>query len=388
MVMGFKRYLTYFFTILITLLLCIGGFNTLIDPFARYQWLTLAGINAEKTQVAITGVRTLKAMMLAQGHYQALILGTSRANVGLDPKHPLLTEATYNAALDGSNIYELEKVFDFAIRHNPELKLMIIALDFLTFSNQRTVNADFAQSRFAAKPSWWTQLGHTLSVDESYYAIKTLWDNQSQRQAAYQAIYTPNGLAKRRFPATPRRLFRQILTQNFLVNRYTYAGFCYSMDRLARLRRMLATAERHHITVKLFISPIHAWLLETIRIMGLYPTYTQWQRDLTQLLPLWDFSGYNAFTTETVTANQPMRWYWDASHYRRALGDIILTQLLTAQGPSDFGVLIQQTNIEAHLQHQRQAQQRYQQRHAQDIALLERLAQHHRRHYSCPHAQS
>ncbi len=45
---------------------------------------------------------------------------------------------------------------------------------------------------------------------------------------------------------------------------------------------------------------------------------------------LLDFSGFNQFTLESVPnrRGQLMRWYWEPSHYRKELGEIILAQIL------------------------------------------------------------
>ncbi|MDM8560821.1 hypothetical protein QUF82_18460 [Thiotrichales bacterium HSG14] len=377
-------------------LFSIAIFNWFIDPFGKYQIIKIAGINTEKTQVEMIGNRTLKAIGLLGADYHAIILGTSRANNAINPTHAALKKigATYNTSLTGTNIYELEKVFDYSLKHHKNLKEVVFSLDFLTFSSRRATNADFEQSMFSEQYSLWTKLRNTFSLDEVYYSLKTIADNVANKQAAYHTDYTEQGFAKRTFPLPHHQLFIKILSKNFFVNKQTYAGFCYSQDRLHRFQRILKKSRQRGIFVRLFISPIHAWQLEALRIMGLYATFEQWKRDLVTIIarnaaqypnspvyPLWDFTGYNSMTTEAIPAQseQVMQWYWESSHFKKELGDLVLDRLFSYQSPkrvvpNDFGELIHNDNIEAHLLKLRKEQQHYHQTHPQDIAKIEALA--------------
>ncbi len=50
-----------------------------------------------------------------------------------------------------------------------------------------------------------------------------------------------------------------------------------------------------------------------------------------------------------------MQWYWESSHFKKEVGDLVLDKLFDYQAlgrviPDDFGILINRNNIEAHLQ--------------------------------------
>jgi hypothetical protein len=71
-------------------------------------------------------------------------------------------------------------------------------------------------------------------------------------------------------------------------------------------------------------------------------------------IPLGDFSGYNSMTTEPVPPSgdttSRMKWYWESSHYRKELGDLVLDRLLEYEGtgraiPVDFGILLTRDNL-------------------------------------------
>src|SRR5574340_549039 len=69
---------------------------------------------------------------------QAVIIGTSRAEVGLDPKHPGFGGVpTYNLALAAMGIGEMDLTLRHAVHASPQLKQAVIALDFLMFNAYR-----------------------------------------------------------------------------------------------------------------------------------------------------------------------------------------------------------------------------------------------------------
>jgi hypothetical protein len=123
----------------------------------------------------------------------------------------------------------------------------------------------------------------------------------------------------------------------------------------------------------MFISPSHVihWLL--VQRMGLWPRFQQLKRELVKInidearrvgrdpFPLWDFSGVNSVTVEPVPPDgedEHMEWFWESVHYKAALGDVILENVLARQERSgvidDFGVNLVQIDLEGHLASQSQ----------------------------------
>ena len=64
------------------------------------------------------------------------------------------------------------------------------------------------------------------------------------------------------------------------------------------------------------------------------------------------FSIYHELTAETVPTNpkEKMKYHWEASHYKKELGDIVLDRLLNISPYKDFGVELNSENIDSHIQ--------------------------------------
>ena len=97
------------------------------------------------------------------------------------------------------------------------------------------------------------------------------------------------------------------------------------------LKALLDLCTSHGTRVILFVSPSHADEMEILHLTGAWPAFEQWKRDLVALaamyhegaapVTVWDFSGYNVYTSESVLQNpRRMHWYLDTGHYTHALG--------------------------------------------------------------------
>lgn len=394
---------------IVMLLGMTASFNWLVDPFSIYQSVKINHFNSLKTQQEVIGKFTIKAICALEQDYSIFILGSSRANRGIDPTHPAFNSLgkAYNIALTGANVYELKQVIDFILTYQPYTKIIVFSLDFLMFTDRIADNPNFEQSPFATKNYFLQHIKNTFSLDETYYSLKTVIDNYQMDNTSIleETPCIRQGIPKHDIiiPYPHYKSSIKTLT-SFLEAPQLYAGYCYSHTRLLELQQIIDTARQHHIEVKFFISPIHAWQLELIRLTGLYPTFEQWKRDLTHLLaqdqrqypqqpiyPLYDFSSYHELTTESVPRQQEqqMQWFWESSHYKKQLGNLVINKLFhyqVEQQPADFGILIDEQNIETHLAHIRQAQQRYQQTHDEDMMELTALvkAKFHKISIPCP----
>ena len=94
--------------------------------------------------------------------------------------------------------------------------------------------------------------------------------------------------------------------------------------------------------MRLFIHPIQASLQQIIKYSDLWPAFEAWKRDLVRIITdqnlnksqkvkFWDFSGYNSFTNEEQTPSEAltrtMKSYYEALHYSKKLGELILDRI-------------------------------------------------------------
>ncbi len=370
--------LSYCRTYLILLTAGLAGLamvNLMVDPQRIFRLVEIEGFNREKPAIANSGMRKLKSLAIEQGNFDTLILGTSRAMNGLDPLSPVFgLRNVYNAGLPGANIYEIYQVFEFALKHK-KIKTIILGLDFLTFSETGTATADFNQSRFADQSLYQIYFKSLISHQQLVDSLETVRFN-FQRDIPSE-VYTDRGLRikKVNYPA-----YQKIFSAQLRRNTQLYSTFAYGKEQLNLLRQMITTCKANNIQLYLFISPTHAQEVDLMKSTGLFPKFESWKRDLVNIVAehtdsqkpqsqvqLWDFSGYNTITTETVPVPNKkveMKWYLDLSHYRKEVGNLMIDLMLNypsrkLDAPHDFGVVINTQNIASHLASVRVAQRRY-----------------------------
>ena len=107
----------------------------------------------------------------------------------------------------------------------------------------------------------------------------------------------------------------------------------------------------------------------------MWPAFEDWKRVLATIVAaerrnrsgpsvtLWDFSGYHAFATEAVPekgdTETHMTWYWEAGHFKAALGEIMLRRILHSHGNDRFGVQLTTENVETVILRLRRGRQAY-----------------------------
>lgn len=370
----------------------IGIFNYWVDPYRLLRAEDSAGLASEKTQISNSGMRRSKALAIEREKFDTLILGSSRAEIGIDPKQAAFSGSTvYNAALSGANFYETRKVFDFSLEHQ-DLKRVFIGLDFFGFSDRRTVTQDFALSDFNREARFGVEnsLKYLLSKDIFLESLRTVRANYLGKKEPY-TVEGMNLHFEQMHEVDQRKLFDEVLRTIFFINPEIYVGFRYSTGRVDALKDVVATCKKRGIKLYIFISPIHARQTEALIDMGLYSVFERWKRDLAlavdemnQLHPdatattLWDFSGYNVYTTETVppagVRGRKMKWYWESSHYTKELGNVVIETILSGNAKNGFGVVLTPGNIDVVLADAKEGRNNYIRTAPNEVEEVKRLA--------------
>lgn len=139
---------------------------------------------------------------------------------------------------------------------------------------------------------------------------------------------------------------------------------------------------------RFYLQPIHA-LAELSYWATHWDDLDDWKRSLVKMVDtrrqegcdirLMDFSGFNRITTEEIpqaTGREDMQFYWEQSHYRSEVGQIILARLVAGDKEEavdegdDFGVDLTGETIERHLLRQREKRQRYVAEHPRETANM------------------
>lgn len=358
---AFTQYVKVYFSIIAIVLGTIATFNIGVDPYGIWHSPTLYGWNWAKP-LKNNHVRLFKAADIKRIKPITVLIGSSRVEYGLSPKHKAFRDRqpAYNLGLPRANMYEEMRYFQHALQNQPQLKQAVIGLDFHAFNKFIDNRDDFSESRLGGKASG---IGDsfltTLSIDAINASKKTIKLNRLEKDfedpnyqyfeldgsrlpMERQGVVIAN--SSHRLDMFKATLAQHLQSPDFLIK------YQLSPERLRNFQTIIDTCTRKKIDLKIFISPTHAADLEAIHNAGLWQEFEEWKRQISALAPIWDFSGYNSITTEPVSND--MKNYWDSHHYRKNVGDLVLSRMFDdckETTASDFGEIITAKNIESHL---------------------------------------
>ena len=316
--------------------------------------------------------------MVSHHPYNTLILGTSRA-YAFDAQSPCWgPDEVYNAGLSGANVLEMFHVFRHALKH-ANVRRVFFCSGPNSFSSQNRYPDEFTLSRFDPDRN---EIAHhadnLISLRTTMISLKVLGDFAIDNRAQYAHLGNRNEFAKSRRHKT-RVLFNKQLAHDIRALSISP----YTQERFELLRQMVEDCRARDIELIVVIPPFHAMHMEAMRAVDRWETFESWKRDVVALVAekpshrvtVWDFSGYNQYTTETVPQNDDrnaMQWYWESSHFKRALGDQVLQRVFLDEAPSatTFGVRLTSENIDRHLARIRTERKLWLPGHEQDVELV------------------
>lgn len=404
--MNYKTYtkVTFFSLILLSLLTIAG--NLIVDPFYVYQIVNKKGFNYFKPKYG-GYTTTAKPAQVEQYDFSRIAIGSSRVKLGIPVDTPVWQTrggAGFNFGINGADMHLVSQVFEHSLVTNPDLNSIVISTDFFMFNahNRRQLEKKkVARFNETIKSKRLRQARYHTNMLFSPQALSATITTLRKQKDPYNNKYLPNG------QANPKREQQKSMRDGYenrfkdfeatILDRgwspcqkgnYTYQLPDSKYNTITTLKKLLTTARQNNIEVKLFMSPIHSRLLEYLDIVGYWPQYEQWKRDMITAVEdvnrinltgpkvtLWDFSGYNTYTTEDfpTQAGKPMYGYYDSSHFSDAIGRKIISRVFGGS-ETQFGVKLSSQNIEQHLKQVQLQQEQYRKSHQNQYQSFLQLA--------------
>ena len=327
----------------------VGLFNLAIDPQDIFKTPHYANLNHEKIKKD-NNDRLFKAIDIIHLQPNAIIVGSSRTKQGINPEATALaSQDFYNLALNGPNFYEVKRYIEHAIYNQPNLEEIILGIDFFMFNEDLANQPTFNEARLEKKHIVVDDaIKNLFSIDTFKNSMDTIKASQKSPDTIDEN-YGDNGFMPYRNFNNGEAIWR--FHQSIKLYFSLHSNYQFSQSYWNDFQEIVQLCKENNIKLTVFISPSHATQWESIYATKRWDVFEQWKRDLVNIVPVWDFSGYNSITTEPIA--KYMKNYVDNSHYTPEIGDLILQRILNKPSqnvPTDFGVLLTSENIEEHLQ--------------------------------------
>ena len=376
---AYRSFLTAFVSSSIMLLAAISAMNVVVDPHGAWQTKLLpGGYDGSASRIG-------KGELLHWYRGSTVLIGNSRTLIGIRPDAPgLSSPPALNLGLSGSTARELWAAIERAIEH-PTVREILLFVDFQTFKDNATVNADFAMSRLNGERSDFDHhcdlLFNGRTLGHSCKQLSRILTGRPPEFTA-EGFSIPERLSAR---AGAQHERATKLLQHLLGPDSGFRRTHYSPATVETLRPLIRRCQDRSIQLTVAVNPNHATLLEGTWQTNQWNERKRWLRELTQLIEeesqghvsLWDFSGFHAYTTEpyfSTSEPKEVTWFWEPSHFKCELGDRMLERIygLTCANPT-FGVRLTSANAETHLEQVASDRRRWQASQSEDAQWISDL---------------
>lgn len=354
--MNGKKWIKVWAITILIMIPIVGGFNYLIDPYGMNNYITVDRIN--KYKKSNTGYTfRFKTNIIRNYKFDTLMLGTSR--IGLmnpDIVNQYTNGKTFNFEAAGSVTEQQHKLFLYALKYN-NIKTLVYGIDFMSFNENRTIEKDFKE--FYELYDKIENKQEILNYD-LYFNLKTFRDSSIVlfknllNKPIFESHYLyKNGMRNltEQIEALKRGTFKIDKGINSSIKDYfkkdtgVYKKYKFSYKYLKYFKKTIDYCRNNNIKVLVYIPPMYSDHFDALSSVEYYDEFELFKKELVQITNYIDFTGHNTITTNKNN-------YWDSSHLRTELTEIVMAKLfndVSKEIPSNFGVMVSKENISTHL---------------------------------------
>jgi hypothetical protein len=388
-----NRFLRSWVLTFIVFVVVAAIFNAVVDPYILLNMPRIAGFNARKPAVD-TEQRLMKAYDVMRARPKTVILGSSRAALGMDandPAWPKEVDPVYNLAFGEGSPYMAYRYLQHVVSRQ-RVSTVIFGLEFEYFLIKLRPEDQEFESRLAVRRDGsqnHNERQYLRDLLRNEFGLDSLTDSLTTLAANFQGKSSDLRMGNWYWSDLSDRLagwgtYAQVAMSDVL-EAPQYYGRRADPATMEDVTALLDLCKSHGTRVVIFISPAHSDQLEILHLAGQWPAFEQWIRDLVTLVAkypdavgvsavsLWDFTAYDSYTTESVSRDgHALRWFMEPNHYSRQLGNVIIKRI---SGDNDvhFGVLLTSGNVGSHIEEIRRQRSEYHEQHQADARRVRDL---------------
>lgn len=367
---AYRRFTAWCAAVVAAGMLLVVGIVAIVDPYHLYGLVDSPRLNHVKPLPE----QYREQIKLAQAEAvrpDVILLGNSRAEVGLDPDSPLLAgrgRGAYNMGMSGTKLTVSERMYAKLRADAAPASTAVIGVEFLDFLVPP--NSKVTPPPVQAPSPWQWRFDTLFSIKSLTDALRTVRlqkaaDPETMTQRGQTPLRDYNRYARTEgyysiFQQKARDNAKAILRRPHNL----YVAGTDSSESINRLRALLDMMAQDRTDVHLVIYPYHAQLMTMFEEAGLLGTMDEWKRMLVReadaararhpdaRISVWDFSGYGDMRCERIPApgdtRSVTRWYWEAGHFKSTLGELMLQRIFGGEGT--FGVRLTADGLDANRQ--------------------------------------
>ena len=354
-----ERFCFRFVAAAVSLLLLVGAFNIIVDPYDVWRIYRQVGFNQWSVQVGRSD-RLVKPVTFGAQEPEVLFLGDSVGAWGLDTSEydRLTGKSSYNFAMLGCTVYEMRRALEHAIRTDAGLREVMLEVNFGSFVYDpakpwEKTAPGFDEEQMDASHMTLANIARTVF---SWQALKdsatTIRVNRKERPAS--TYFLPSGcydpLSVEHYCVSNGWTFNVSLAGWAREGRFR--GAALNEGAFAEYQRIIDICREHGLKLTVFVPPVHARSFE--QFASVWDLYAGWARRMAAMGSYISFEGFFDMTVSPAAEGkltaETNEFFWDSYHMKLATGTKILAVLAGAPGVEPgFGRVVTGGTVEQHL---------------------------------------
>ena len=337
--MSIKKWIKVWF-LMLAVIPVIAFINYYIDPFWTFSHSH--SLNHIQKPFNERQQKTNNIYFNGFDKYDGILIGSSRATY-VNQNH-FLNMNIYNYAFNSSRPIEFKGYIDFAKEmKGTDLKYIVIGADFFGTKKPSIVKSQIADIYVKNVKSFAYRYKTMLSSTSFIESIKNIVYSIKGESRVY---YTRGNLKYKRDISDKKRLSKYIQNIKIRTNDFLDEKYVYDNNYITTMQEIKKSNPNTKISI--YTSPIHANLL--LSLLKNNPKrvadFQRWLRELVEVFgEVHHFMDINSVTTK-------LKNYPDAEHFYENVGKFIANKIAnknTEEIPSDFGTILNATNIDSYL---------------------------------------
>lgn len=346
------KHILLFFSSFVCVILTIILVNYIADPLYYFKQPSTYKENRFKSN-------SIQQKAIIVNHNldkDVFIFGTSRAERGINPNSEISKGFNaYNLAVSGLSSNDLAVTVS-AMANKLNNKKLVIGLDFFSFAKRKSdyVREDVKESLFYnTDNALLNLLKYNLSFNTLSNSFNYLYSpqyNDKSLERLQTGFFELSEKSSHNYPVAYKKTLRNYLKK-------AYGAFCYSND-FSNIEKALSKAAKNN-ELNIYFSPISSMMLLAIDKSEQLSNFYHWKTQIVTLvdkinskgyqhkIKLWDYAYVNKYTTEVLNGKIDFGSnYWEPSHFKQHLGDLVLQNFFSIDKVEGFGVEINNKNAQ------------------------------------------
>lgn len=332
--MNNKKWIKIWATIILIVVLSIGGFNYVVDPYGsnnkiQKDWNLIKLANTKRALA-------YKLPLIENGNIDILLLGTSKVGVmDADIVNKYYKGNVFILSSPASLAEEQYYIFKYALKFN-NIKTLIYGVELMSFNGMKKEHtSDFKEHKNSIKE--YKDISNSLvsyiSIDTLKYSIKMMFNKK-------ETYYSIDG--QRHYPSIINSInnntFKFKYNINTVKDNTQYNPYKFSYSQLEYFKKIQQLCKDNNIKLIAYSPPMYYKHFLNI-YENIKTDYLLFKTELANLTNYFDFTGVNEISKYSKN-------YYDEAHVRKEITENILSSINSVEKEN----LVTKKFLKKHLQ--------------------------------------